>query len=230
VADLVARDVAQLSDIERSAQMRALIRLLAARSAQLLVAASVGNEAGISQATALRYISLLEEVFLIKRIPAWSRNLSNRAIGTAKLAFVDSGIAANLLGADARSLIRPGGQFGPLLESFVQMELARQATWSDTRVDLFHYRTKDRVEVDVILENRQGKVVGIEVKAASTVGQDDFSGLRHLAQRLGDDFIVGLVMYTGQQTLSFGPRLRAVPVSALWEMPIAPSPPRHEQG
>jgi uncharacterized protein len=137
--------------------MRALVRLLAARSAQLLVAATVGNEAGISQATALRYISLLEEVFLIKRIPAWSRNLSNRAIGTAKLAFVDSGIAANLLGADARSLIRPGGQFGPLLEGFVQMELARQATWSDARVELFHYRTKDKVEVDVILENRQGK-------------------------------------------------------------------------
>jgi predicted AAA+ superfamily ATPase len=77
-------------------------------------------------------------------------------------------------------------------------------------------------EVDVILENRQGKVVGIEVKAASTVGQDDFNGLRHLAQRLGDDFIVGLVMYTGQQTLSFGPRLRAMPVSAIWEVPTAP--------
>jgi uncharacterized protein len=222
VADLVARDVAQLSDIERTAQMRALVRLLAARSGQLLVAASVGGEAGISQATALRYISLLEEVFLTKRIPAWSRNLSNRAIGTAKLAFVDSGIAANLLGADARSLIRPGGPFGPLLEGFVQMELARQATWSETRVDLYHYRTKDKVEVDVILENRQGKVVGIEVKAASTVGQDDFSGLRHLASRIGDDFIAGLVLYTGQQTLPFGPRLRAMPVSAIWEVPARP--------
>jgi hypothetical protein len=97
------------------------------------------------------------------------------------------------------------------------MELARQATWSHNRVDLFHCRTKDQVEVDVILENRQGKVVGIEVKAASTVGQDDFSGLRHLAHRLGDDFIVGLVMYTGQRTLSFGPRMRAMPVSAIWE-------------
>lgn len=219
VADLVARDVAQLSGIERAAQMRALIRLLAARSAQLLVAARVGSEVGISQATALRYIGLLEEVFLIKRIPAWSRNLSNRAVGTAKLAFVDSGIAANLLGADARSLIRPAGPFGPLLEGFVHTELARQATWSDTRADLFHYRTKDKVEVDVVLENRQGKVVGIEVKAASTVGQDDFSGLRHLAQRLGGDFIVGLVLYTGQQTLSFGPRLRAMPVSVIWEVP-----------
>jgi hypothetical protein len=98
----------QLSDIERTVQMRALIRLLAARSGQLLVASSVGSEAGISQATALRYIGLLEEVFLIKRIPAWSRNISSRVGKAPKVAFVDSGIAANLLGADARSLIRPG--------------------------------------------------------------------------------------------------------------------------
>jgi predicted AAA+ superfamily ATPase len=218
VADLVARDVMQLSDIERTAQMRALIRLLAARSGQLLVASSVGNEAGVSQATALRYISLLEEVFLLKRVPAWSRNISSRVGRASKVAFVDSGIAANLLGADARSLIRPGGPFGPLLEGFVVMELARQATWSQTRVELFHYRTKDGVEVDAVLESRLRKVVGIEVKAASTVGQEDFRGLHHLAQRLGDDFVAGLVLYTGQDTLSFGPRLRAMPVSALWEV------------
>jgi hypothetical protein len=129
------------------------------------------------------------------------------------------GIAANLLGADARSLIRPGGPFGALLEGFVAMELARQATWSRTRVELFHYRTKDNVEVDAVLESRQGKAVGIEVKAASTVGQEDFRGLRHLEQRVGDDFVAGLVLYTGPQTLSFGPRLRAMPVSALWEVP-----------
>jgi predicted AAA+ superfamily ATPase len=219
VADLVARDVMQLSDIERAAQMRALIRLLAARPGQLLVASSVGNEAGVSQATALRYISLLEEVFLIKRIPAWSRNIGSRVGRASKVAFADSGIAANLLGADARSIIRPGGPFGPLLEGFVVMELARQATWSQTRVELFHYRTKDQIEVDAVLESRQGKVVGIEVKASSTVGQEDFRGLRHLAQRLGDDFVAGLVLYTGQETLSFGPRLRAMPVSALWEVP-----------
>ena len=219
VADLVARDVMQLSDIERTARMRALIRLLAARSGQLLVASSVGNQAGVSQATALRYIGLLEEVFLIKRVPAWSRNISSRVGRASKVAFVDSGIAANLLGADARSLIRPGGPFGPLLEGFVVMELARQATWSQTRVELFHYRTKDDVEIDAVLESRQGKVVGIEVKAASTVGPEDFRGLHHLAQRLGDDFVAGLVLYTGQDTLSFGPRLRAMPVSALWEVP-----------
>ncbi|WP_106397260.1 ATP-binding protein [Actinocorallia populi] len=218
VGDLVARDVSRLSEIERTAEMHALLRLLSARSGQLINASSLADELSISARTVQRYLGLLEEVFLVKRIPAWSRNLSTRAVATPKLAFVDSGIAANLISADTRSLLRPTGQFGPLMEGFVLMELARQLTWSQERAELFHYRTKDKVEVDAVLENRRGQVVGIEVKAASTVRPGDFRGLRHLADRLGDDFLTGMVLYTGTQTLSFGPRLRAMPISALWEV------------
>jgi predicted AAA+ superfamily ATPase len=127
-------------------------------------------------------------------------------------------MAANLLGIDARGLIRPNTVFGPLLEGFVLMELARQLTWTDEPVELYHYRTKDGIEVDAVLENRQRRVVGIEVKAASNVRSEDFKGLKHLADRLGDDFIAGLVLYTGDQTYSFGDKMRAMPVSALWEV------------
>ncbi|MDN5931475.1 MAG: ATP-binding protein [Pseudonocardia sp.] len=218
VGDLIARDVSQLSEIERPAQMRALLGLLAARSGNLLVANALSSDLPVSARTVHRYLSLLEEVYLIKRIPAWARNVSARAVGTPKLAFVDSGVAANLLDADARSLLRPGGPFGPLLEGFVAMELARQIGWSQRRVELSHYRTKDGTEVDIVLEDRRGRVVGIEVKAATTVRADDFRGLRHLADRLGPDLIAGIVLHTGTQTLSFGPRMRAMPLSSLWEM------------
>ncbi|WP_308168596.1 ATP-binding protein [Nonomuraea sp. NEAU-A123] len=218
VGDLIARDVTQLAEIERTDDMRALVRLVAARSGQLLVGTGLSNELGISANTVRRHLALLEEVFLIKRIPAWSRNISSRAVGTPKVACVDSGIAANLIGADPRGLVRPGSLFGPLLEGFVLMELARQLTWSAERVELFHFRTKDKVEVDAVLQNRQGRVVGIEVKASSTVRSEDFKGLRHLADRLGDDFVAGLVLYTGDRTYSFGDRMRAMPVSALWEI------------
>lgn len=105
---------------------------------------------------------------------------------------------------------------GPLLEGFVISELARQLSWSEVLVDLYHYRDHNKVEVDVVLESRQGYVVGIEVKAASTVRSEDFRGLRRLADRLGDDFLVGIVLYTGKSTLPFGPGMRAMPVSALW--------------
>ncbi len=219
VTDLISRDIRQLAEIERASEMRALIRLLAARSGQLLVATALGSDVRLPQRTVVRYLELLEEIFLIKRLPAWSRNLSNRAIGTAKVAMVDSGIAANLLDVDADCLLRPGAPFGPLLEGFVVMELARQLSWSGERAELSHYRTRDQLAVDAVLENRRGLVVGVEVKASSTVRAEDFRGLRHLAARLGEDLVVGVVLYTGGQTLSFGPKMRAMPVSSLWETP-----------
>jgi predicted AAA+ superfamily ATPase len=223
VADLINRDVVQLSEIERGAEMRRLTRLLAARSGQLLVPAALGTQLGLAQPTVTRYISLLEEVFLIKRIPAWSRNLGARAVGTAKVAMVDSAIAANMLDQDAGSLRQPSGPLGPLIEAFVAMEIARQLTWSRQRAEMYHYRTKDKVEVDIVLENRRGHVIAIDVKAGSTVRAEDFRGLRHLADRTGDDLRVGVILYTGQQTLPFGPRLRAIPISALWETSPAPA-------
>jgi hypothetical protein len=220
VADLVNRDVIRLSEIERGPEMHALTRLLAARSGQLLVPGALGGELGLPRDTVNRYLRLLEEVFLIKRIPAWSRNLSARAVSTPKLAMVDSGIAANLCGLDDTILREAGGPLGPLLEGFVISELARQLTWSEQDIELFHYRTKDKVEVDVILENSRRQVVAIEVNAA-TVKREDFRGLGHVADRLGKDLLAGFVLYTGTETLPFGPRFRAVPLSALWETAAA---------
>lgn len=222
LGDLIARDVQQLSEIERTTEMRALVQMLAARSGQLLSVATLSNELGLGATTVKKYVALLEEVFVVKRVPAWSRNISSRATTSPKLAFADSGIAAHQIGADARSILRPTGQFGPLLKGFVLMELARQLTWCEEEVALFHYRTRDQVAVDAVLENRRGDVVGIEVKAASTVGPNDFRGLRHLAQRLGQDFRAGIVMHTGSQTLAFGPKMLAMPVSALWLTPAKP--------
>lgn len=218
VQNLIERDVRQLTEIERAPQLAALIRLLAARSGLLVAPGSLESDLQISRPTVARYMRLLEEVFLIKRIPGWSRNLGTRATAAPKLIFVDSGIAARLLALDSHALRRPGAPFGPLLEGFVLSELARQLTWSQELADLYHYRDHNKVEVDGVLENRQGQVIGIEVKAASTVRSEDFSGLRQLAGKLGVDFLVGVVLYTGNATLPFGPKLRAMPVSAIWQL------------
>ena len=103
-----------------------------------------------------------------------------------------------------------------MIETFVLMELARKLTWCEERARLHHYRTKDRVKVDVVLETPDGRVVAIEVTAGATVRSEDLAGLRHLAQRLGRRLVAGFVLYTGQQTLPFGDRLRALPIDALW--------------
>lgn len=218
VQNLIDREVRQLTGIERAPQLGTLTRLLAARSGLLVAAGSLESELRISRPTVARYMRLLEEVFLIKRIPGWSRNLGTRATAAPKLIFVDSGIAARLLALESHALRRPGAPFGALLESFVLSELARQLTWSQELADLYHYRDHNKVEVDAILENRRGQVIGIEVKAASTIRSEDFKGLRQLAAKLGDDFFAGFVLYTGHATLPFGPKLRAVPVSAVWQL------------
>lgn len=218
VQNLIDRDVRQLAEIERAPQLTTLVRLLAARAGQLVAPGSLESDLRISRPTVARYMRLLEEVFLIKRLPGWSRNLGTRATAAPKLIFADSAIAARLLGLESHALRRPGAPFGPLLENFVLSEIARQLTWSHHLADLYHYRDHNKVEVDGILEDRHGQVIGIEVKAASTVRTEDFNGLRQLSAKIGDDFLLGVVLYTGTATLPFGAKLRAVPVSALWQL------------
>jgi len=216
LTNLVERDVKELAAIERRGDLRRLLALLAGRSGGLLVPAALAAESGVPRTTLNRYLELLTAVFLVKQIPAWSAGQTQRAIGTPKLAFVDTGIASHLLGQDATRLGEPDGAAGPMIETFVLMELARQLTWCSERARLHHYRTKDRVEVDAVLETPDGRVIAIEVKAGATVRGADLAGLRHLSQRLGRRLVAGYVLYTGQQTLPFGDRLRALPIDALW--------------
>jgi predicted AAA+ superfamily ATPase len=215
---LIERDITELAAIERRGDLRRLLALLAGRSGGLLVPGTLATQVGIPRTTLNRYLALLAAVFLIKQIPAWAGGATQRAVGAPKLAYVDSGLACHLLGQDAARLGEPDGAAGPMMENFVLMELARQTTWSEERVHLHHYRTRDQVEVDAVLESADGRVIGIEVKAGATVRVEDLTGLRHLAARLGSRFLAGYVLFTGQQTLPFGDRLRALPIDAIWTL------------
>lgn len=218
LSTLIERDVLELASIERHGELLKLLSLLAGRASGLLVPATLASQSGIPRTTLVRYLDLLAQVFLIKSVPAWSSGQTHRAVGTPKLAFVDTGVACHLLGQDVSRLSEPGGAAGPILENFVVMELARQLTWSEQRGRLFHYRTKDKLEVDAVIETPDGRVIGIEVKAGATVRAEDLAGLRNLAKLLGDRFVAGCVLYTGQQTLPFGDKLRAAPMDALWRL------------
>jgi uncharacterized protein len=218
LSTLIERDVLELANIERRGDLLKLLTLLAGRAGGLLVPATLAGQSGIPRSTLVRYLELLSSVFLIKSIPAWSSGQTQRAIGTPKIAFVDTGIACHLIGQDAIRLAEPGGAVGSMMANFVAMELARQLTWSEERGRLYHYRTRDKVEVDTVIETPDGRVIGVEVKAGATVRTEDLVGLRTLVSHLGDKFVAGIVLYTGQQTLPFGDKLRAVPLDALWRL------------
>lgn len=213
---ILQRDIRDLANIEGLAELPRLLSLLAARSCTLLNYAELSRSSGIAQSTLKRYLSLLEASFLVRLLPAWSGNLSKRLIKSPKVLLNDVGLTAHLLGLDKNRLIHNRTLFGQLLELFVGLELFKQAGWSETRPQLFHYRDVANREVDLLLERPSGTLVGVEVKATQSIEARDFKGLRALAEETGERFHRGVVFYTGDQVVPFATNLHAVPIAGLW--------------
>jgi len=218
VESLLERDVRSLAKIEGLAELPDLLALVAARSSSLLNESELSRTLGLVVKTLSRYLTLLERLYLVSRIPAWSRNLGHRVVKHPKIVISDSGLMSHLQKVElARYDVDPT-LAGPLLETFVLCELMRQIGWCSIPTSLYHFRTHAGEEVDAVLERRDGLLVGIEVKARSTVDGDDFKGLRALAAAAGKKFVRGVVLYTGTSTVPFAANLHAVPINALWEL------------
>jgi hypothetical protein len=216
ISTILQRDVRDLVRVDALHALPNLLKMLAARSSGLLNLADVGRDAGLPHTTLTRYLALLETVFLVHRLPAWSRNLGQRLVKAPKLHLLDTGLACHLLGADARRLADDRPLLGRLLESFVLGELRKQVSWTEPRTSLFHYRASTGAEVDVVLERPDGSLAAVEVKASATVAASDFAGLKSLRDQLGARFRAGVVLYLGDQVVPFGDKLWLLPVSVLW--------------
>lgn len=213
---VIARDVRDIAEVARLDDMPRLMRALAHHSGQLLNFAELGGQLGLDAKTARRYLGILEQVYLVRRIEPWFANRLKRMVKTPKLHFLDAGLLAALRGLTAERLASDRAALGVLLESFVFSEIAKLTSWADREVTVHHYRDKDQHEVDLVLERDDGAIVGIEVKASATVTGQDFGGLRRLANACGDRLKLGLVLYDSDTAVPFGDRLLAAPISALW--------------
>lgn len=223
VTTITQRDVRDLANIDRLAAIPRLLALLASRATGLLNYAALARDLGLPQSTLKRYMALLEATFLYQPLPAWSANLGKRLVKSPKILLNDTGLIAHLVGATPERLSSEPPLIGSLLESFAAVEIKKQIGWSRTRPQLYHFRTQTGQEVDLLLEAPSGQVVGVEVKATSTVSKRHFQGLRALQDRLGDRFARGVVLYTGREAVPFGKRLHAWPISALWQTGGSPS-------
>lgn len=216
IASIIGRDLEDVANVRNIENVERLLFIIAARSGGLTSFHGMAGDLDVDTNTARAHTKILEDLFLVRALRPWHVNLSSRQIKSSKLHIVDSGLLARLIGANERRIADDGSIAGTVLESFVAMELLRQADWAQEPVQLFHYRDKQQREVDVILERHSGEIIGIEVKASATPSSGDFSGLRHLRDKLGQRFKAGAVLYTGADMLPFGDRLAAVPVSGLW--------------
>ena len=214
------RDVRELSKVRQARALPVLLERLAGQTAQVLNTTAAATATGIDPHTARDYVRLLESVFLIQLLPAWGTTITSRSANAPKVHVLDSGVAARLLRLTPDKLSRRDPtsltQLGHLLETFVVAELLKEASWMDGIAGVGHWRTYDGVEVDLVVERDDGGVVAFEVKAAGRVPGEDFRGLRKLREALGDAFLAGAVLYTGQRSYTFEDRLHALPIDRLW--------------
>ncbi len=213
---IVQRDLRDLANIERLGEVPAVLASLAARVRAPLNKSNVSSAVGIPRTSLDRYLTLLEHVFLVRRLPAWHTNRVKQITKAPKLLVSDSALLAHLLRADRERLAADESLLGIVLECFVGMELAKQLSASRVRASLLHMRSARGAEVDFVLEGADGHVAGVEVKAGATVRGEDFRHLAMLRDRLGDRFARGVVLYPGSERLPFGERLEAWPLETLW--------------
>ena len=213
---IIQRDIQEITRINQLHAMPRLIKILAEHSGQLVNYSRFGSLLGMNHVTTQRYLAVFESLFLVRTLQAWYSNRLKRLTKSPKLHFLDAGLLAALNNYSPNHVRRNRTLFGPLLETFVFSELLKQASWTEERYVFSHFRDKERNEVDVVMEDRRGRIVGIEVKASATVSKRDFSGLRRLAAVSDDRFVMGLVLYDHDQTVPFGNRMFAAPISILW--------------
>ncbi|MDD2676377.1 MAG: ATP-binding protein [Methylacidiphilaceae bacterium] len=216
LASILTRDLRDVAEVEKLAELPKFVRLLAEHSGRLVNYSQFGAGINVSHKTGQRYLALLEQVFLIATVQPWFTNARKRIVKTPKVHFLDSGLLASVRGLTSQRVKADRGTFGELLESFVFSEVRKLMMASELRLTPHHFRDRDGREVDIVLERDDGMIAGIEVKASATVKAGDFGGLRALAEACGDRYVFGVVLYDGADVVPFGDRLAAAPLSCLW--------------
>jgi len=213
VSTYIERDVRDIGELRHIDRFIHLLNILAPRSATLLNKAELSRTAGIEQKTLTNYLSLLEMVFQIKRIQPYSTNLGKRFVKSPKLFFTDSGVLCHLLGLNSKETLRNSSHYGAILETFVFTELLKAVQYSESPTRLWHYRTSDQHEIDLLIE-RDGKVIPVEIKAAKTVRKKDFKHIEDLQSR-NSTVKNGVIFYQGEQLVPFGKNY-AMPIPMLF--------------
>jgi predicted AAA+ superfamily ATPase len=213
---ILQRDVRDLTNLADVTAVPRLLSVVASRAGGLLNFADLSRTLALPQTTLKRYFALLEATFLVQLLRPWSNNLGQRLIQTPKVYLNDTGLLSHLLGLTVERLKTDGTPGSAVLENFVLMELRKQSAWSGTQPEFYFWRTASGQEVDIVLEDRAGRLVGIEIKAGATLGGSDVKGLQAMASAAGNRWVRGVVLYTGREVIPFAANLHGLPMAHLW--------------
>lgn len=213
----IRKDIRDLAKITSFEVLPRLLSFAASQTAHLLNVSELSGPFQISRPTIRDYLTLLQNIVLVDELQPWHTNRIKRLVKIPKLHINDTGVACSLLGMKADSLYADRAVYGQMLETFAFQEIRREASWNEDEYKFFHYRTRDQYEVDIVIERGAGQLVGMEVKASSTVKSADFAGLRQLKTYSGNKFEKGIVLYDGDTSVSFDEDLYAIPIRFIWE-------------
>lgn len=213
---IIQRDIREVADIEKLNQLPRFLQCLAPTVGQMCNYTRLGVYVGLDGKTVSRYIGIFEQMYLMKRIDVWAINRLKRITKIPKLQFIDSGLLSSLMGLTPEEIEKDRSRFGNVLETFVYGELLKHASTADGNYQIMCYRNKTQVEVDLVIENINSDIVGIEVKASASIQDHHLRGLKSLAQTAGDRFKMGILLYDGKETVPLGNKIWAAPISTLW--------------
>jgi len=213
---LIQRDVRDVAGVDKLDQLPRFLRALAQTAGQMCNSTQLGGQVGLDGKTVSRYVGIFEQMYLLKRIDVWARNRLNRVIKTPKLQFLDSGLLAALLDLTTEEAQQDRTRFGNVLETFVFSELLKHTTTASGDYRLMYYRDADKFEVDIVIENGAGQLVGVEVKAAATIKESDLRGLKKLVGLAARQFKMGVLLYDGSEAMPLADGIWAAPLSTLW--------------
>lgn len=215
---ILDRDLKDITRITQRATAVELIHTVAAWSSKILDMTSIAANLSASRPTIESYLHAIELTFLVERIYPWTRSDYSRIGRRHKIMMGDSGMMCALLNLGIDKTRFDPDRLGKLFETFVYQELVAQVEAHPGQYSIFHFRDRDHHEIDFLITGEDDSFLGIEVKASSTVGVNDFKNLKWFQANITPNKnFRGIVLYAGQQVLSFGPHLKAVPISSFWE-------------
>ncbi len=217
ISAILERDLKEIAKIHRKNAMRELVNLLAAWSGKFMDLSAIGSGLSIQRATIESYINALETLFLVERVYPWTKTDYARVGKQSKLFMVDSGLMASLLSWKVDQVRLDSDRAGKLIETFAFNEIMAQIDAGDGLYELFHYRDREKREIDFLIAREDNALLGIEIKAGSAINKNDFKHMMWFQNNLvRNREFTGVILYTGQYPASFGRNLWAVPFGLLW--------------
>ena len=211
-------DLHDISNIKRQDSLKELVAIIASFSSKFIDKSKITASLSIANQTLDSYLGVLENTYLVDKLIPWLKTDYERVNKQSKYFITDTGLMASLLNWKEDDLILDADKSGKIFETFVYNQLISQVELDNNEYELYHYRDREKREIDFIIQDSNGNIYGIEVKAGSSVTKDQFKHLKWFGQNLakGKSF-TGIVLYTGEHVIPFGENMLAVPMNNLWD-------------